>query len=56
MIALGDFFDSLTTPKPYRSEQPRDQVLQMMRKREGRVFHPLLLKNFLMPINVKMLF
>lgn len=47
MIALGDFFDSLTTPKPYRVEQPRDRVLQMMLKREGRVFHPLLLKNFL---------
>jgi HD-GYP domain-containing protein (c-di-GMP phosphodiesterase class II) len=47
MIALGDFYDSLTTPKPYRPEQPRDRVLRMMREREGRVFHPLLLKNFL---------
>jgi len=47
MIALGDFYDSLTTPKPYRSEQPRDRVLRMMLEREGQVFHPLLLKNFL---------
>lgn len=47
MIALGDFFDSLTTPKPYRSEQPPDRVLQMMQERECRVFHRMLLKNFL---------
>lgn len=47
MIAIGDFYDSLTTPKPYRSEQASARVLSMMREREGRVFHPLLLKNFL---------
>jgi HD-GYP domain-containing protein (c-di-GMP phosphodiesterase class II) len=47
MIALADFFDSLTTPKPYRAAQPRDRVLDMMREREGRVFRPLLLRSFL---------
>jgi HD-GYP domain-containing protein (c-di-GMP phosphodiesterase class II) len=46
MISLADFFDSLTTWKPYRPEQPRDRVLQMMREREGRVFHPELLQGF----------
>lgn len=46
MIALADFFDSLTTWKPYRQEQPRDRVLQMMQEREGRVFHPELLQGF----------
>jgi len=47
MIALGDFFDSLTTAKPYRAAQPVDRVLRMMRDREARVFRPMLLRNFL---------
>lgn len=46
MIALADFFDSLTTPKPYRSAQPRDLVLKMMRERKGRIFRPELLDAF----------
>jgi len=46
MIALADFFDALTTPKPYRTAQPLDLVLQMMREREGRIFRPDLLHSF----------
>jgi HD-GYP domain-containing protein (c-di-GMP phosphodiesterase class II) len=46
MIAMADFFDSLTTRKPYRTAQPRDLVLKMMREREGRIFRPGLLEAF----------
>jgi len=47
MIALADFFDSLTTRKPYRGAQTRERVLGMMEKRRGTVFHPRLLDRFL---------
>lgn len=46
MIAMADFFDALTSRKPYRTEQPRERVMEMMREREGQLFHPILLQNF----------
>jgi HD-GYP domain-containing protein (c-di-GMP phosphodiesterase class II) len=46
IIALADFFDSLTTAKPYRREQPKERVLAMMEDRRDKVFHPRLLDQF----------
>jgi len=46
ICTIVDFFDALTTDRPYRDAVPVDEVLDMMREDSGRHFDPNLLETF----------
>ena len=47
IVKICDFFDALTTERPYRKRAfSRDEVLRMMMERSGEEFDPILLKVF----------
>jgi HD-GYP domain-containing protein (c-di-GMP phosphodiesterase class II) len=45
--AVVDFFDALTTDRPYREALPRAEVIEMMRGRRATHFDPQILDAFL---------
>lgn len=48
IVKTCDFFDALTTKRPYRDKIfTRDEVLKMMMEQSGVEFHPLLMKVFI---------
>ena len=47
IVAIADFFDALTHPRPYRGAWPVEKVLTEIAKQAGRHFDPQLAKAFL---------
>ena len=48
IVKICDFFDALTTERPYRKKAfSRDEVLMMMMEKKGTEFDPILLKVFI---------
>jgi len=47
IVGLADFFDALTSRRPYRGPVPRDKVVDMIRKERGQHFDPHLVDLFL---------
>lgn len=48
IVKICDFFDALTTERPYRKKAfSRDEVLMMMMEKRGTEFDPILLKVFI---------
>jgi putative two-component system response regulator len=51
VCAVADFFDALTSDRPYRGAVPVDETLGMMRAERGRHFDPQLLDVFAMDLD-----
>jgi len=47
IVALADFFDALTSRRPYREAFPVDTVVDMVRRERGRHFDPRIVDVFL---------
>jgi putative two-component system response regulator len=47
IVALADFFDALTHPRPYRPAWPVDDVLDEVRRQSGSHFDPAIVATFL---------
>lgn len=47
IVALCDFFDALTSNRPYRNAFPADTVIDMIKKERGRHFDPRIVDIFL---------
>ncbi len=47
IVKIVDFFDAITTKRPYRSRvYTRDEALSLMLEQSGKEFHPVLLREF----------
>lgn len=47
IIAVADFFDALTTDRPYRSAYPLQQAIKIMKKEAGRSLDPRITRKFI---------
>ncbi len=47
IVSLADFFDALTSRRPYRGPVPRNKVIDMIRKERGQHFDPKIVDIFL---------
>lgn len=47
ILAIADFFDSLTSKRPYREPLPCQRALEMIDEERGRMFDPILAELFL---------
>jgi len=54
VIAVADFFDALTTDRPYRVAYPLKQALRIMKKELGVTFDPQIAKKFIRIVNEKL--
>lgn len=46
IVTVVDYYDALTTSRPYRSHYTREQALELMRREAGRTFDPGILETF----------
>ncbi len=46
VLCIADYFDSLTSARPYRNPIPIGEALEIMRREEGQTFEPALLREF----------
>jgi putative two-component system response regulator len=51
IVALVDFFDALTSERPYRYPFPKNKVIDMIRKERGQHFDPKIVDIFLNNLN-----
>jgi response regulator RpfG family c-di-GMP phosphodiesterase len=47
ILTIADFFDSITSARPYRRPMPMDQALSLIQEEAGKTFDPLLTQIFL---------
>lgn len=51
ILCLADFYDALTTDRPYRKAMDKEQVLQIIREESGKIFDPRLAHLFCVHID-----